>query len=132
MYNIEEYKEKLNQYRSANLKAAHVVSAFRIKNGQRIDEYSSDDGEPKGSSGAPILNSIKRNKLMNVGIYVVRYFGGKKLGIPGLISAYRQSAESAIEKTFKVEFVDIARRAGSHLLTALVIYIDESLHGTEI
>jgi len=113
---MEEFKAKLNQYRASHPKAVHVVNAFRIKNSQEIDEYSSDDGEPKGSSGSPVLNSIKRNELINVGVYVVRYFGGTKLGIPGLINAYKQSTENAINKTFKVEFVNMARIKITHHL----------------
>ena len=106
---IEEFKEKLNYYRLSNPKAVHVVSAFRIKSEQRIDEFSSDDGEPRGSSGNPTLNSMKKKKLINVGIYIVRYFGGTKLGISGLINAYKYSAEQAIEKSIMIEFVDIAK-----------------------
>ena len=114
---IEEFKQILNKHRVLNPKAVHVVNAFRIKNGQRIDEYASDDGEPKGSSGVPVLNSIKRNKLINVGVYVVRYFGGTKLGIPGLISSYKKSAEDAINKTKKLEFVNMARIKIAHHLS---------------
>ena len=62
-----------------------------------MDEFSTDDGEPNGSAGQPILNALKRNHLVNTVIFVIRYFGGSKLGIPGLIHAYGKSAECAIE-----------------------------------
>ncbi len=62
-----------------------------------MDEYSSDSGEPLGSAGKPILNALKRANLINVTIVVSRYFGGKKLGIPGLIDAYGAVAKSTID-----------------------------------
>jgi len=77
--------------------ASHICYAYRIKLGQRLDEFSSDAGEPKGSAGQPILNALKRQDLINAGILVIRYYGGVKLGIPGLIHAYRIAAENAIK-----------------------------------
>jgi len=76
--------------------ASHICYAYRIKLGQRLDEFSSDAGEPKGSAGQPILNALKRQNLINAGIFVIRYYGGTKLGIPGLIHAYGVAAEDAI------------------------------------
>ena len=76
--------------------ASHICYAYRIKLGQRLDEFSSDAGEPKGSAGQPILNALKRQNLINAGIFVIRYYGGSKLGIPGLIHAYGVAAEDAI------------------------------------
>ena len=76
--------------------ASHICYAYRIKLGQRLDEYSSDAGEPKGSAGYPILNALKRQNLFNAGIIVIRYYGGANLGIPGLIQAYGYAAEDAI------------------------------------
>jgi putative IMPACT (imprinted ancient) family translation regulator len=65
--------------------------------GPRLDEFSSDAGEPKGSAGQPILNALRRQYLINSGIFVIRYYGGAKLGIPGLIHAYGVTAENAIK-----------------------------------
>jgi putative IMPACT (imprinted ancient) family translation regulator len=65
--------------------------------GQRLDEFSSDAGEPIGSAGQPIINVLKRQNLLNAAIFVIRYFGGTKLGIPGLIHAYKTAAEDAIQ-----------------------------------
>ena len=61
-----------------------------------MDEFASDAGEPNGSAGIPTLNVLKRNQIVNDIIFVIRYFGGTKLGIPGLIHAYGASAEDAI------------------------------------
>ena len=99
---LDTYKSKLQYYKLLHPKACHVCSAFRLIINGELNEYSSDDGEPRGSSGIPILNSIKRNHIINVGIYVVRYFGGNKLGIPGLINAYSSSAEDALLNIEKI------------------------------
>lgn len=78
-------------------KAAHVVYAYRYLNEfLQIVENSSDDGEPKGTSGPPILNVLRGAKLVNCGILVVRYFGGIKLGTGGLVRAYGTSAKMVI------------------------------------
>jgi len=77
--------------------ASHICYAYRIKKGKSLDEFTSDAGEPKGSAGYPILNVLKRQNLINTGIFVIRYYGGTKLGIPGLIHAYGAAAENAIK-----------------------------------
>lgn len=76
--------------------ATHVVYAFRIgPDGEHF--RAADDGEPSGSSGLPVLNTIKSKNITNVVVLVVRYFGGTKLGIPGLIDAYSQAAAMALD-----------------------------------
>lgn len=76
--------------------ATHVVYAFRI--GAEGEKFrAADDGEPSGSSGLPVLNTIKSKNITNVIVLVVRYFGGTKLGIPGLIDAYSQAAAMALD-----------------------------------
>ena len=76
--------------------ATHVVYAFRI--GPDGEQFrAADDGEPSGSSGLPVLNTIKSKNITNVVVLVVRYFGGTKLGIPGLIDAYSQAAAMALD-----------------------------------
>lgn len=99
---LDAYKAKLQYYKLLHPKACHVCSAYRLLINGKLNEYSSDDGEPRGSSGPPILNSIKRNHIINIGIYVVRYFGGNKLGIPGLINAYSSSAEDVLLNIDKI------------------------------
>ncbi len=75
--------------------ARHHVYAFRL--GADAKTYrASDDGEPANSSGQPVLGVLRSHELTNVLIVVVRYFGGTKLGVPGLIHAYRTAAEDAI------------------------------------
>jgi len=109
---LDDYKSKLQHYKSAHPKACHVCSAYRLYSNGQLDEYASDDGEPLGSSGPPILNSIKRHDIINVAIYVVRYFGGTKLGIPGLINAYSSGAEDAL--------LDIAKAPWKPTMVVLV------------
>jgi uncharacterized YigZ family protein len=91
--------------------ATHVVYAFRIgADGQEF--RAADDGEPSGSSGLPVLNTIKSRNITNVIVLVVRYFGGTKLGIPGLIDAYSQAAGMALdaaetEERLVTEIIDV-------------------------
>lgn len=87
-------------------KAAHIVWAKRFFNEYRqIVENNSDDGEPKGTSGPPVLNVMRGFELVNVGILIVRYFGGIKLGTGGLVRAYGSSAKEVIAHASLVPFV---------------------------
>jgi len=87
-------------------KAAHIVWAKRFFNEYRqIVENNSDDGEPKGTSGPPVLNVMRGSELVEVGILIVRYFGGIKLGTGGLVRAYGSSAKEVIAAATLVPFV---------------------------
>ena len=90
-------KTILQQLKEQYPNASHICYGYRIKVNNQLDEFATDAGEPKGSSGIPIINVLKRKHLVNVVIFVIRYFGGNKLGIPGLIHAYGRAAENAIE-----------------------------------
>ena len=90
-------KTKLQQLKEQYPDASHICFGYRIKVNIQLDEFATDAGESKGSSGIPIINVLKRKHLVNVVIFVIRYFGGSKLGIPGLIHAYGRAAENAIE-----------------------------------
>ena len=94
---INDLKIKLVNVKEKYPDASHICYAYRIMKGEILDEYYSDAGEPKGSAGMPLLNTLKRNKLLNSAIFVIRYFGGTKLGIPGLIHAYGTDAQEVIE-----------------------------------
>lgn len=87
-------------------KANHIVWAYRFLNEQnQVVENSSDDGEPKGTSGPPVLNVMRGNELVQSAILVVRYFGGIKLGTGGLVRAYGSAAKEVIECSFLYEYV---------------------------
>ena len=91
----EEIIKRVNkQYHDAR----HNCYAYRVIKSDGIIEKASDDGEPSQTAGAPILNVLKKNGLMNVICLVVRYFGGTKLGAGGLTRAYADAANKAITK----------------------------------
>ena len=94
---VNDIKSKLFIIKEENPDASHVCYAYQIKAGHRLDEFAADAGKPNGSAGQPILNVLKRNQLVDTAIFVIRYFGGTRLGIPGLIHAYGNAAECAIE-----------------------------------
>ncbi|MEA3476140.1 MAG: YigZ family protein [Candidatus Cloacimonadota bacterium] len=77
----------------------HIVYAYRLIDCDEIYEYCTDAGEPANSSGPPILKVIKGAELLNICLIVVRFFGGVKLGIGGLIKAYTESAQKAIDNS---------------------------------
>ena len=84
----EEFKKQLQLLKKEHTKAVHHCFAYRI--GFTGNQFrANDDGEPSGSAGKPILGQIDSKQLINVGIIVVRYFGGALLGVPGLINAYK-------------------------------------------
>jgi len=95
---VEEFKEKLKQLREEHHKAVHHCFAYRLGIDRNIFRVS-DDGEPSGSAGRPILGQIDSKELTNVLIVVVRYFGGTLLGVPGLINAYKTVASLALQTT---------------------------------
>jgi len=95
---LSDFKEKLAALKKEHPKAVHHCFAYRLGldgNNYRV----SDDGEPSGTAGRPILGQIDSKQLTNVLIVVVRYFGGTLLGVPGLINAYRTAASLALQIT---------------------------------
>jgi uncharacterized YigZ family protein len=110
---VEEFKQALNEIKKLHPKATHHCFAYRLGldgNAFRV----SDDGEPSGTAGRPILGQIDSKGLTGVLVVVVRYFGGTLLGVPGLINAYKSAASLAlqitplvqkqVEKEFVVQF----------------------------
>ena len=95
---VEEFKDKLQLLKKEHPKAVHHCFAYRIGldgNNFRV----SDDGEPSGTAGKPMLGQIDSKGLANILIIVVRYFGGTLLGVPGLINAYKSAAAMALQLT---------------------------------
>jgi uncharacterized YigZ family protein len=103
----EQVREHVDGLRKKYHDATHVCYAWRL--GER--ERANDDGEPSGSAGRPILGQIISRGLTGVLVVVVRWFGGTKLGVPGLIAAYREAAADALDAASVVEkTVDVRLR----------------------
>lgn len=95
---VNDFKEKLAVLKKEHPKAVHHCFAYRL--GSSGTNYrASDDGEPSGTAGRPILGQIDSKQLTNVGVIVVRYFGGTLLGVPGLINAYKNASAMALQLT---------------------------------
>ncbi len=91
------YQEVLKTLKSEHPKARHFVTAFRYINAfEQVVEGSSDDGEPRGTSGKPTLAVLQGNGLINSAVITVRYFGGTKLGTGGLVRAYSDATNLVI------------------------------------
>ena len=99
---VQEVKEHLDSLRKENHGCVHVCFAYCLGSKKEDFRYS-DDGEPSNSAGAPIYGQIKSFDLTNIVIAVVRYYGGTKLGVGGLINAYRTAAKEAIENATIIE-----------------------------
>ncbi len=98
----EEIRELLDALRKRYYDATHHCYAWRL--GPQGESFrSNDDGEPSGTAGKPILGQLLSNSLTNCLIVVVRYFGGTKLGVSGLIQAYKESAAEVIAEAEIVE-----------------------------
>lgn len=100
----DEAKARLKALQNEYHDARHVCWAYVI-GPDRKEWQSNDNGEPSGTAGKPILNQINSLELTDVAVGVVRYFGGIKLGTPGLIAAYKEAASLALEASGKKECV---------------------------
>lgn len=98
----EEAKETLKEIKRIYPNAKHYTYAYIIGNIKKM----SDDKEPSGTAGAPILNVLEKNKLTHVICIVVRYFGGILLGAPGLVRAYSKSTIMCLENTCIIPFIE--------------------------
>ena len=97
-----EIKQHLEMLRKKYYDATHHCYAWRL--GPKGEAYrNNDDGEPSGTAGRPILGQILSADLTNILIVVVRYFGGTKLGVPGLINAYKEAARDVINNCETIE-----------------------------
>lgn len=101
--NEEEIKTHLEALRKEHTSARHWCYAYQTGTAAPIYFRANDDGEPSNSAGMPIYGQIQSFELTNVLIVVVRYFGGTKLGVGGLITAYKTTAQMALESATIIE-----------------------------
>lgn len=101
--NLAEFNLFLKKLKNEHQKARHICYAYFFKNEKKY----SDDGEPSGTAGRPILNLIEQNDLSDVAIFVVRYFGGTLLGSGRLLRTYVESAKRVIDESKKVEIKEM-------------------------
>ena len=100
--NEEEIKEKIELLKKQHYNARHWCYAWQL--GENYDHYrANDDGEPSNSAGMPIYGQLQSFNVTNVLVVVVRYFGGTKLGVGGLIKAYKNSAKLALENSIIID-----------------------------
>lgn len=102
----EDVQARLTEIKKKYYDAKHHCYAYRFLKENNIIERSSDDGEPSGTAGSPILSLLQKNNLQNTLIIVTRYFGGTLLGTGGLVRAYSQVSTLALEKAGQVVFVE--------------------------
>jgi uncharacterized YigZ family protein len=100
-----DFQQTLDILKHEHPKARHFVVAFRYLNEfNQVVEHSSDDGEPKGTSGKPSLFVLQGSDIINTSVIIVRYFGGTKLGTGGLVRAYSEAVNLVIEKAELLEY----------------------------
>ncbi|MGV4412858.1 IMPACT family protein [Chryseobacterium sp. T1] len=93
----DDVKKRLNHLYDLHPKATHHCYAFRI--GLTGENYrANDDGEPSGSAGLPIYNQLLAHQITNVLLVIIRYYGGTKLGVGGLVKTYKESAKLILEE----------------------------------
>lgn len=108
-------EKKIKEIKKEHYKARHNCVAYRIIENEQIVEKASDDGEPSGTAGGPMLNILQKNNLINVLVVVTRYFGGILLGTGGLVRAYSEATLKAIEE------VEIVKKS---LLRSIEVKLD--------
>lgn len=122
VFSVEQAKEELKIIEKEFHDSRHVCFAYRI-NPMNPIERANDDGEPSNSAGARILNQIYSSDSFNILVAVVRYFGGTKLGVPGLIRSYKTAAREAIHAAGLSERILVKR----YKLTASYAHVDKMM-----
>lgn len=104
---FSEFDSLMKRLRDEHPKARHFVYAYRHLNEfNQVVENSSDDGEPRGTSGKPALNVLAGNELINSAVIIIRYFGGIKLGTGGLVRAYSDAVNLVINESKLIKYED--------------------------
>ena len=104
----DSFKDMMIRLKKKYPKARHFVYAYRYLNKfDQVVENSSDDGEPKGTSGRPTLNVLNGGKIINTAVIIVRFFGGIKLGTGGLVKAYSESVNQVLQNSQLIDYVKL-------------------------
>ncbi|MFA6252920.1 MAG: YigZ family protein [Patescibacteria group bacterium] len=98
---LEQVQKILGTIKKEYHDASHIVYAYRVKEGGQVKEKFYNSHEPSNSAGRPLLYLLQKKELMNSMLVVVRYFGGKKLGVGGLVRAYTSCGQLALEDNIK-------------------------------
>ncbi|MEA3353654.1 MAG: YigZ family protein [Campylobacterota bacterium] len=107
-----DFNKLIDRLKQEHPKGRHFVYAYRyINEFDQIVENSSDDGEPKGTSGKPSLNVLNGSQLVNCGVIIVRYFGGIRLGTGGLVKAYSDAVNLVIKSAVLLEYVKLTNKS---------------------
>lgn len=116
VFNLEEARAFISRIKKEFSDASHNVPAYVIGGGNTVAEFCSDDGEPSGTSGKPVLVVLRGSGLGDVAVVVTRYFGGTLLGNGGLVKAYTESTQSVVNA------VERGRRVGVHVVMLAIPY----------
>src|SRR5512147_39101 len=116
VFHIEEARAFIARIKKEFADASHNVPAYIIGGGNTVTEYFSDDGEPSGTAGKPALTVLRGSGLGDVAVVVTRYFGGTLLGTGGLVKAYTESTQMAVNA------VGRGRRVPVHVAMAAIPY----------
>lgn len=137
----EQANEKLAELRKLHWDASHHCSAYVLGPGKQLQKYS-DDGEPQGTAGMPMLQVLHHKDVTNTLVIVVRYFGGILLGAGGLVRAYSEAAAKALEAAGICQYVPVIRWRFSvdyahwarldRFLQAADIQLEETDYGAEV
>lgn len=138
----DEVREQIRAMKAAHKNAAHVVHAFVLGQREPLMRGMSDDGEPSGTAGRPVMALVEGRGLVNILLVVVRYFGGIKLGTGGLVKAYADAAMAVLEKAELAAFIEekeveivfpyTLQGAVSGCLASEKIIISDEAYGEEV
>lgn len=115
-FSVEEARSFIHATRQEFFDASHNVPAFLIGHGNSVIAHCSDDGEPSGTAGRPVLAVLTGSGLGDIVVVITRYFGGTKLGTGGLVRAYTDAAKAVLA------VMPLAKKVPTHLVMAVVGY----------
>lgn len=106
MLRLKFFLERVQNIKKIHSSASHIVFAFQVKK-NTIEPHFSDDGEPSGTAGKPLLNILESRQIINSGIVVVRYYGGINLGTGGLARAYSQAGVLSLASSKLIKYIEL-------------------------